>query len=134
MADPLTTVIVALALISTSTSLAVTISKFIAGVRNAPKKYRRLWTEVLVLREIVDECHQILDRVKVPKHVWESLISCFEMGQEVEDLLHKAQGHIDPDRQRIMVAIRLVLRGDELTKAATIFRERVVLLRDICSE
>ena len=134
MANTLITVTTILALLSTSATLSVTSRKFYTNVRGAHEKYIRLWTEILVLRDVVDECHGVLDRVEAPQHVRESLISCFEMGEKVAKLAHEASEGIDSGRSRIMVAIQLVTRDDELTKTAAIFRERVVLLRDMCSE
>ena len=136
MADGIILVTSLFALVSTSTSLLVTASKFTTNVRNAPTKHKRLLAEIHVLRDVVDECHEVLGRVKAPQHVRESLISCFDMGKEVAELLYKARGGapISFDTLPLKEAVRLVLRDDELTKAAAVFRERVVLLRDMCSE
>ncbi|KAL8742249.1 MAG: hypothetical protein Q9190_005240 [Brigantiaea leucoxantha] len=130
----MTDVISALALISTSATLTVTLSKFVTSVRSAPAKFRRLVTEILVLQDVVDECHEVLGRVEAPRHVRESLISCFETGQEVEKLARSASKNMNADRRPLIEAVKLVLRDDELTRAAAVFRERVVLLRDMCSE
>ena len=134
MADGLVVATTLLALISTTATLSVTLSKLVTNVRGAVDKFERLMIEIVVLRDVVYECHEILDRVEAPRHVRESLISCFELGREVEQQAHNASEGINSGRHHLKVAIRLVLHDDKLTKAAAVFRERVVLLRDMCSE
>lgn len=97
MASTLIVTTSVLALISTTAILTVTLSKFRTGVKNAPKKYKRLWTEILVLQNVVYECHEILDQVEAPQHVRESLISCFEAGEEVERLAQSASQGLRTD-------------------------------------
>ena len=134
MADGLIAVTTIFAFLSTSATLAVTVSKFVRDVRSAPGKFKRLFTEIVVLRDVVDECYGILDRSDAPRHVRDSLISCFESGKEVEALAHQFDKGITSGGSQLRASVKLVLKDDELTKTAAVFRERVVLLRDMCSE
>ena len=126
--------VIILALVSTSATLTTTISQYITRLRGAKEKFKRLQTEILVLQDVVYECHQALDVAEAPPHVRESLISCFDEGQEVVALAERASRGMGDRKQSLWTVFRLIHNDDELTKTAAIFRERVALLRDMCSE
>ena len=134
MADTLIAATSILALLSTSTTLIVTLSKFAKHVREAPDKYTRLVTEMEILRDVIDECHEVVHDTQAPRHVREVLISCFDMGEKFRSMLHAFREDKHSRFPRTLMAIRLVLHDEELTNTAVTFREKAVLLRDICSE
>lgn len=114
MAESLIVTTSVLALISTSASLGVTLSKLYRNVRGAPEKLQRLFREIAVLRDVVDECHEVLDRSEAPRYVRESMISCFELGEEVVRVAQIVSRGVEGNgRQKYMAAIRLALRDDE---------------------
>ena len=109
------------------------ILRVLTKVKRADEMFLRLWTEIDVLRKVVDECHEALDRLEAPAHVRHSIITCFEARERMERLARSAIRNKAPGTSR-WNRIRLVVIEKELTEYVATFRARVVLLRDMCSE
>lgn len=110
-------------------------------ITRAPAAHDLLLRDVAFLRDIVDECTHTLDGLsQVPVHIRQTLISCFEAGEKVHALLKMRK--LVPPRvgdeifPRWVHAFKLYTysRKKDLAGEVNQFRERVHLLRDMCSE
>lgn len=144
MADTVSAVL----LVSTAVSV---LSATLGLVRSGTEAYRSsalfphrielLLNEVSALRGLVDECYETVNDgpVEAPPHVRELLITCFEQGKEVEYVIERA----GDSRRRLsstmlsrlkMVFFILSSKGKQLDSSVAVFRDKVVILRDACSE
>lgn len=130
-----------LALVSTSGALTTSLLSLKGDLTRAPAAHYSLLREVAVLRDIVDECTHTLDGLsQVPVHIRQTLISCFEAGEKVHALLEMRK-FVPPrvgaaDFPGWLPAFKLYTysRKKDLAGEVSQFRERVYLLRDMCSE
>ncbi|KAH6990123.1 hypothetical protein EDB80DRAFT_165068 [Ilyonectria destructans] len=130
-----------LALASTSGALTTSLLSLKRDLTRAPAAHYSLLREVAVLRDIVDECTHTLDGLsQVPVHIRQTLISCFEAGEKVHILLEMRK-FVSPrvgaaDFPGWLPAFKLYTysREKDLAGEVSQFRERVYLLRDMCSE
>ncbi|KAL1875248.1 hypothetical protein Daus18300_003319 [Diaporthe australafricana] len=106
-----------------------------------PHRIRILLNEISALRGVVDECYETVNDgpVQAPPHVKELLITCFEQGKEVEAFIERAA----ESRQQLsstmlsrlkMMSFILSSQGKQLDSSVAVFRDKVVILRDACSE
>lgn len=130
-----------LAILSTGGALITSLLSLKRDLNRAPAAHRSLRREVAVLQEIVDECAHTLDGLsQVPVHIRETLISSFEAGQKVHALLEMRR--FESPRVDFAhfygwyLAFKLYTFSWEQDLAGEVsqFRERVYLLRDMCSE
>ena len=147
MADPVTAVLLASTVISLTTA-ALGISRTGADLYRAtvafPIGLRLLQQEISVLRGVVDECYRTVSDgpVEVPPHVKDLLIACFDHGREIDQLAMQAEnaaGLFSASTamrisSKLKTALFILSREKELSTATAIFRDRVGLLRDACSE
>ena len=97
------------------------------------------------MRGVVDECYRTIDEgpIDAPLHVRDLLLAAFEQGMEVEELAVKAWDAVS-GAQTTSFSTRIfsraksmyfIIRSERaLTSAVAVFRDKVGLLRDACSE
>lgn len=135
-------------LVSTVVSLVTVTIGFLHNVGNAYRssalslhRTELLQIEVSTLRGVVDECYETITGgpVQAPPHVQELMIACFEQGKEVEEfIVRAAEPRPDPSsvilsRLKVMLFI-LSSQGKQLDSSVAVFRDKVGMLRDACSD
>ncbi len=142
--DPVSTTLLVSTALSLASSVAVPIFGLVKTAAVLPWKLRLLQKEIVVMRGVVDECYQTISDgpIESPRHVKELLYTTHKQGEEVEGRVVKMI-HADRDLGwgilgRIVSIIRMMLLGlgqeKEADSEVAIFRDKVGLLRDACSE
>lgn len=100
-----------------------------------------LQQEVSALRGVVDECYETVTGgpVQAPPHVKELLIACFEQGREVETVIERAAESRRNLSSTVLSRLKMLFfilssQGKELDSSVAVFRDKVGILRDACSE
>lgn len=135
--DPLIVTTSVLALVSTTASVVTNAFSLRGNVSRADRIFESLENEVAILREVVEECYNTLEDIsESPLHVRRTLISCFEAGQEVESVMHESPRPTARGSLGVIQQWRLYQfsKDRDLNGMVSTFRQRVYLLRDMCSE
>jgi hypothetical protein len=145
MSDPISITLLVSTAYSLATSVVGPVSDLVRASVIFPRKIELLRHEVGAMRGVVDECYRTIDEgpIEAPPHVRDLLVATFEQGMEVEELAVKASdavsGAQSTSKTRIVFSraksMYFIIRSERaLTSAVAIFRDKVGLLRDACSE
>lgn len=144
MADPTSVLLVVSTAVSLSAASLGVVGTGLEAYRSSalfPHRIELLLNEVMALRGVVDECHETIigGPVQAPPHVKELLITCFEQGKEVEKGIEKAAESIRNLSSTMLSRLKMVFfilssQGKELDSSVAVFRDKVGILRDACSE
>jgi hypothetical protein len=148
MADPVSTVLIvstAVSLLSATLGVVNTGTEAYRSSTLFPNRMNRLLQEVSALRGVVDECYETVSGglVQAPPHVKELLIACFDQGKEIEQVLERAEESRRNFSSTTLSRLKMLLKmlsfilssqGKQLDSSVTVFRDKVGMLRDACSE
>lgn len=106
-----------------------------------PRKIKLLKHELEALQGVVEECYRTVHGVvEAPPHVKDLLYTTYGQGEEIDELAREAVEVVDRTAGlgRVMSRIKTVsfiVRSEKrLSSEIAVFRDKVGLLRDACSE
>ena len=91
--------------------------------------------EIEVLQRVIEECWEVAScATQLPSSIRESFENCASREKNLLNILQHEQGAPSSFTSNFKATLRLSLQKKDLKRHYGMFRESVLLLRDLCSE